>query len=87
MVVMKFPKSKFPSRDLDDISMRLMESGESKNFEVPTQYLTFLKKTQLDAIEDAGKAGKRAFKPITLAERLGIPKGERNSKVKESTLN
>lgn len=47
MVIMKFPKSKFPSGDLDDISMRLMELGESKNFEVPTQYLTFVKKSQL----------------------------------------
>lgn len=47
MVIMKFPKSKFPSGDLDDISIRLMELGESKNFEIPTQYLKFIKKTQL----------------------------------------
>lgn len=47
MIIMKFPKSKFPSGNLDDISLRLMDLGESKNFEVPTQYLTFIKKTQL----------------------------------------
>lgn len=39
LVVAKFPKSKFPSGDLDDISIRLMDLGESNNFEVPVQYL------------------------------------------------
>lgn len=46
LVVMKFPKSKFPSGDLDDISIRLMELGESKSFEVPSQYLQFFKRSQ-----------------------------------------
>ena len=46
MVVMKFPKDKFPSGDLDDISIRLMELGESKSFEVPSQYLQFFKRSQ-----------------------------------------
>ena len=47
LVLMAFPKDKFPGvRTLDDISFKLMELGESKNFEVPTQYLTFLTKKQ-----------------------------------------
>lgn len=46
LVVMKFPKSKFPSGDLDDISIRLMDLGESKSFEVPSQYLQFFKRSQ-----------------------------------------
>ena len=45
---MKFPKVKFPSSDLDDISIRLMDLGESKNFEVPPEYLSFIKKQQLE---------------------------------------
>lgn len=47
LVVAKFPKSKFPSGDLDDISFKLMELGESKNFEVPSQYLRGFIKDQL----------------------------------------
>lgn len=48
LVIMKFPKVKFPSSDLDDISIRLMDLGESKNFEVPPEYLSFIKKQQLE---------------------------------------
>lgn len=48
LVIMKFPKSKFPgARSLDDISERLMDLGESKAFEIPTEYITMVKKTQL----------------------------------------
>lgn len=45
LVLMKFPKDMFPNgvRHLDDISMRLMELGESKAFEVPSKYMTFFK--------------------------------------------
>lgn len=46
LVVMKFPKSKFPSGKLDDISERLMDLGESKSFEVPSKYLQFFKRSQ-----------------------------------------
>lgn len=46
LVIMKFPKSEFPSSNLDDISIKLMDMGKSKNFEVPPEYLSFLKKTQ-----------------------------------------
>lgn len=47
LVIAKFPKSKFPSGDLDDISIRLMDLGESSNFEVPAQYLRSFIKDQL----------------------------------------
>ena len=47
LVVMKFPKDKFPSGDLDDISIRLMDLGESNSFEVPSEYLQFFKRDQL----------------------------------------
>ena len=47
LVVMKFPKDKFPSGDLDDISIRLMDLGESNSFEVPPEYLQFFKRDQL----------------------------------------
>jgi len=46
LVVMKFPKDKFPSGDLDDISIRLMDLGESNSFEVPPEYLQFFKRDQ-----------------------------------------
>ena len=46
LVVMKFPKSEFPSADLDDISVRLMDYGKSKSFEVPNEYLQFFKREQ-----------------------------------------
>ena len=46
LVIMKFPKSEFPSADLDDISIRLMDSGKSKSFEVPNEYLQFFKRDQ-----------------------------------------
>lgn len=46
LVVMKFPKSDFPSPDLDDISIRLMDLGKSKAFEVPSEYMQFFKRDQ-----------------------------------------
>ena len=85
LVVAKFPKSKFPSGDLDDISIRLMDLGESSNFEVPAQYLRSFIKDQLKqgGILKAQK-GKIITKALSQAEKLGIPKALRfNAKALE----
>ena len=47
LVIMKFPKETFKRKEkitLDDISEQLMDSWESKNFEVPPQYISTIVK-------------------------------------------